>query len=56
MHIGVLTVRQTLTYAAQLRMDAKNSENAKIKRIQKVLDMLGLDEHADTLVGNEYIR
>ena len=55
-HIGVLTVRQTLQFAASLRMDFKYSESARIKRIQKILDMLGLSDHADTVVGDELIR
>ena len=55
-HIGALTVRQTLNFAARLRMDGRLSESAKIKRVQKILDMLGLTEHADTLVGDETIR
>lgn len=55
-HIGALTVRQTLTFAARLRMDGRLSEATRIKRIQKILDMLGLAEHADTLVGDETTR
>lgn len=55
-HIGVLTVRQTLNYAAALRLSEKMTAQGKTKRVDKILDMLGLAEHADTLVGNEYIR
>lgn len=55
-HIGVLTVRQTLIYAAHLRMEEKHSEQAKVARVNKIMDMLGLTEHANTIVGNEYIR
>jgi ABC-type multidrug transport system ATPase subunit len=55
-HIGVLTVRQTLSYAAELRLSERMSAQTKLKRVDKILDMLGLAEHADTLVGNEYIR
>ena len=55
-HIGVLTVRQTLTYAAELRLSVRMSPEAKRKRVDKILDMLGLAEHGDTLVGNENIR
>jgi ABC-type multidrug transport system ATPase subunit len=56
-HIGVLTVRQTLTYAARLRMDSKKFDvKQRNARVNKVMDMLGLTEHAGTLVGNEYIR
>jgi len=31
-HIGVLTVRQTLMYAASLRMGIKYSDSVKVKR------------------------
>ena len=55
-HIGVLTVRQTLTYAAQLRMDQKVDPKIRVARVNKIMDMLGLTEHAGTIVGNEYIR
>mmetsp|Transcript_1087 Transcript_1087/g.1754 ORF Transcript_1087/g.1754 Transcript_1087/m.1754 type:complete len:1273 (+) Transcript_1087:64-3882(+) len=56
-HIGVLTVRQTLTYAARLRMDEKKFDTKKRNaRVNKIMDMLGLTEHAGTIVGNEYIR
>jgi ABC-type multidrug transport system ATPase subunit/ABC-type multidrug transport system permease subunit len=55
-HIGVLTVRQTLHYAAHLRMEEKFDDKVKAARVSKILDMLGLTEHANTLVGNEYIR
>ena len=56
-HIGVLTVRQTLTYACRLRMDEKKFDDKKRNaRVNKIMDMLGLTEHAGTIVGNEYIR
>jgi ABC-type multidrug transport system ATPase subunit len=55
-HIGVLTVRQTMTYAAELRMPQKVDHKIRVARVNKILDMLGLAEHAGTLVGNENIR
>lgn len=55
-HIGVLTVRQTLTYAAHLRMNENIDIKLKNARVNKIMDMLGLTEHAGTLVGNEHIR
>jgi len=54
-HIFVLTVRETLYYAARLRMDTTN-ESVRAARVQKVLDMLGLSEVSETIVGNETIR
>lgn len=55
-HIGILTVRETLQFAAELRLSEKMTSINKTKRIDKILDMLGLAEHGDTLVGNEFIR
>jgi len=55
-HIGVLTVRETLWFATQLRMDRKIPENKKQARVQKVMDMLGLAEVADTIVGTHKRR
>ena len=55
-HIGVLTVRQTLTYGAQLRMAQAVDPKLKVARVNKIMDMLGLTEHAGTIVGNEKLR
>jgi ABC-type multidrug transport system ATPase subunit len=56
-HIGELTVRQNLRYAALLRLDASRYNDQKVnERVNKILDMLGLTEHADTVTGNAYIR
>ena len=55
-HIAVLTVRQTLTYAAHLRMPETVSLKEKNIRINKVLDLLGLTSHENDIVGNEIIR
>ncbi len=56
-HIGCLTVRQTLRFAANLRMPEKqNHKNSKEYRIDEILGMLGLKEVADSFVGNVRIR
>lgn len=55
-HIGVLTVRQTLEYASQLRMNETVPLSDKNKRVDEILEYLGLMEHANTVVGNETIR
>jgi len=52
----VLFRSQSLTYAAELRMDQKNDPKIRVARVNKIMDMLGLTEHAGTLVGNEDIR
>jgi ABC-type multidrug transport system fused ATPase/permease subunit len=48
-HIGSLTVRQTLYYAAELRLDEHMNRSEKDERINQVLHMLGLDHVADTM-------
>lgn len=55
-HIGVLTVRESLRYAAQLRLKETMTADAKEKRVQKILDMLGLDAVGDSIVGDENVR
>jgi ABC-type multidrug transport system ATPase subunit len=51
-HIGVLTVKQTLMYAAELRLGQTFNPKAKEKRVQKIMDMLGLTDFADVVVGS----
>lgn len=55
-HIGVLTVRESLRYAAELRLKENLPAAAKDKRVQKILDMLGLEAVAETVVGDENTR
>jgi ABC-type multidrug transport system ATPase subunit len=55
-HIGLLTVKQSLYFAAQLRLPEHWTQEKKEKRVEKILDMLGLTEVANTLVGNHEIR
>jgi ABC-type multidrug transport system ATPase subunit len=55
-HIGLLTVRESLYFAAQLRLPEEWPIEKKEKRVDKILDMLGLTEVANTLVGNHSIR
>ena len=48
-HIGTLTVRQTLYYAAELRLSEKISRAKKDERINQIISMLGFDHVADTM-------
>lgn len=41
-HIAVLTVMESMLYAATLRMDFSTSPKKRIDRVFQVLDMLGL--------------
>ncbi|KAF7306405.1 Pleiotropic drug resistance proteins (PDR1-15), ABC superfamily [Mycena indigotica] len=55
-HLSALTVRETLRYAAILRLPAKMSKKRKIARAEEVLLMLGLKDCADVLVGGELLK
>src|SRR3954447_433228 len=47
-----LTVREALSYAARLRLPRDASEGDREAAVDRVLDELGLVEHADTLIGS----
>ena len=55
-HLPMLTVRQTLKYASLLRMPESISFRNKEARVKQIITMLGLSEHADTLVGDARVR
>jgi len=54
--LPTLTVRETLTYAAQLRLPASISKEEKRKMVEEVIMELGLKEAADTRIGNHEHR
>lgn len=51
-----LTVRETLRFAAGLRLPKWMSKEEKIKRAEEVLLKMGLKDCADTLVGDELLK
>ncbi|KAB5589912.1 hypothetical protein CTheo_6655 [Ceratobasidium theobromae] len=55
-HLPALTVRETLRYAAILRLPREMSRKHKIARAEEVMKMLGLDLCADNLVGGELLK
>lgn len=55
-HIPVFTVRETLRYAAVLRMPFAANDQQKDAQVEDVIERLGLQKSADTLVGNHLIR
>ncbi|KAG9082294.1 hypothetical protein FS749_006963 [Ceratobasidium sp. UAMH 11750] len=55
-HLPALTVRETLRYAAILRLPRNMSRKHKIARAEEVMKMLGLDLCADNLVGGELLK
>ena len=55
-HIPELTVRESLMYAACLRLEESMEQADKEHRVQDVLNMLELTDHADTIVGSSENR
>ena len=51
-----LTVRETLRFAAGLRLPKWMSKGEKVKRAEDVLLKMGLKDCADVLVGNELLK
>ncbi|KAI8372254.1 P-loop containing nucleoside triphosphate hydrolase protein [Choanephora cucurbitarum] len=49
--MGTLTVRETLTYAALMRLPRKMPLKAKQKRVEDVMQELGIAKIADSLIG-----
>ncbi|KAG6557399.1 hypothetical protein Mapa_000668 [Marchantia paleacea] len=52
----VLTVRETLVFAALLRLSPKMSHREKIRRAETVLRELGLERCQNTIVGGPFVR
>ncbi|GJP71525.1 hypothetical protein CLOP_g2352 [Closterium sp. NIES-67] len=51
-----LTVRETLMYAAELRLGPQLSWRAKEDKVARLIDLLGLAKVAETLIGGERKR
>ncbi|CAN4113914.1 unnamed protein product [Withania somnifera] len=51
-----LTVRETLTYAARLRLPKKLTKEEKDKRAIDVIYELGLERCQDTMIGGSFVR
>lgn len=54
--LPTLTVRETLTYAAQLRLPPAISRDERTRLVEEVIMELGLKEAADTRIGNHEHR
>ncbi|GAA6018066.1 hypothetical protein JCM10207_006069 [Rhodosporidiobolus poonsookiae] len=54
-HLPALTVRETLRYAARLRLKDRSSSECD-SRAEEVLRMLGLKACADNMVGGELVK
>ena len=55
-HLALLTVKETLYYAAELRIGNKETKQFREDRVTRILEILELTEHSNTLVGNAYIK
>ena len=55
-HLPLLTVRETLYFAAELRVGYSQTKEFREERVNRILDLLELTAHANTLVGNAYIK
>ncbi|KAG0044646.1 hypothetical protein BGZ83_010116 [Gryganskiella cystojenkinii] len=51
-----LTVRETLQYAVELRMDSIISKVDKFAKVEDIIDLLGLRECADVIVGSTTVK
>jgi ATP-binding cassette, subfamily G (WHITE), member 2 len=51
-----LTTYETLYYAALLRLPREWTREAKLQRVEMVLDGLGLGKARDTIIGNHMMR
>lgn len=54
--LSSLTVRETLHFAARLRLPAFLSHEQKVQRAESVLLQLGLKDCADTLIGSDLVK
>jgi len=54
--LSYLTVRETLRFAAGLRLPRWMSKEEKVKRAEDVLLKMGLKDCADVLVGSELLK
>ncbi|KAM5562394.1 hypothetical protein ABKV19_017560 [Rosa sericea] len=51
-----LTVKETLTYAALLRLPITLTKNQKKERAMHVINVLGLERCQDTIIGGTFVR
>ncbi|KAJ4824919.1 hypothetical protein Tsubulata_032056 [Turnera subulata] len=54
--IGTLTVRETITYSAHLRLPSKMSKEEIESLVQNTIEEMGLEDCADSRIGNWHIR
>lgn len=55
-HIGSLTVLETISFAAELRLPQNLPADVKKKRVQQLINMMMLGDVSDRIIGGEYAR
>lgn len=51
-----LTVRETLQYAAELKMDHNLTKKQKHSKVEDIIDLLGLRECSNVIIGNDAVK
>ncbi|KAJ0714661.1 putative ABC transporter, AAA+ ATPase domain, ABC-2 type transporter [Helianthus annuus] len=51
-----LTVKETITYAALLKLPKTLTKQTKVKQAEDVIRELGLERCQDTMIGNSFVR
>jgi ABC-type multidrug transport system ATPase subunit len=54
LHVGVMTVREALEFAGELRLPQGMPKDEKKRRVDRILSLLLLQHVADSLVGGEH--
>lgn len=54
--LGTLTVRETLTYSANMRLPSNMSKQEIKKVVEETIIKMGLEECGDTKIGNWHLR
>ncbi|EPS61276.1 hypothetical protein M569_13521, partial [Genlisea aurea] len=54
--LGTLTVRETITYSAALRLPSATSRGELEVVVERAISEMGLEECGDTLIGNWHLR
>lgn len=54
--IGTLTVRETISYSARLRLPDKMAWSDKRALVESTIVEMGLQDCADTVIGNWHLR
>ncbi|KAK9457864.1 P-loop containing nucleoside triphosphate hydrolase protein [Dipodascopsis uninucleata] len=55
-YLPALTVRETLRFAAELRLPSFMTRREKHQRVEELIRMMGLHDCADTLIGSELVK